>query len=55
MFVEVVYRYQPMLARMFFKETTFRREAAFIVRDDRNLLGNGGSGVGGTAGANQCN
>lgn len=38
MFVEVYYKYQPLFPG-FFKPVTFRREAAFVVRDDRNLSG----------------
>ncbi|MCX7675894.1 MAG: pilus assembly protein TadE [Alteraurantiacibacter sp.] len=54
MYAEVVYRYQPMLANLLFDDMIFRQEAAFIVRDDRNLQGNGGTGVGGAAGVNTC-
>lgn len=37
MFVEVSYVYQPLFGTMFVGNPTFRREAAFIIRDDRNL------------------
>ncbi len=37
MFVEVYYNYQPLFGTMFVPDTTFYHEAAFIVRDDRNL------------------
>ena len=54
MFAEVVYRYEPLFAGALANVMTFRQEAAFLVRDDRNLLGNNGTGVGGTSGANAC-
>lgn len=53
MVAEVVYRYRPLLIGMFFNEMTFRQEAYFLVRDDRNLTGGGGTGVTGTA-MNRC-
>jgi hypothetical protein len=37
MFVEVYYTYQPIFGTMFVRSTNFRRESAFIIRDDRNL------------------
>jgi hypothetical protein len=37
MFVEVFYTYQPLFGTMFVGTPNFRREAAFIIRDDRNL------------------
>lgn len=54
MFAEVIYRYSPSFVGVLFDDMTFRQEAAFLVRDDRNLLGNNGTGVGGAAGINQC-
>lgn len=54
MFAEVIYRYEPLFAGILVNEMTVRQEAAFLVRDDRNLLGNNGTGVGGASGANQC-
>jgi hypothetical protein len=41
MFVEVTYKYKPLLAGMFVdsNEVEFRQEAAFLVRDRRNLQG----------------
>lgn len=54
MFAEVVYRYEPLFAGILVDELTFREEAAFLVRDDRNLLGNNGTGVGGAGGTNEC-
>jgi hypothetical protein len=47
MFVEVFYTYRPLFAG-FFSDKNFSREAAFVVRDDRNLTGGGGDGVTGT-------
>jgi hypothetical protein len=47
MFVEVYYRYQPLFAGMLGQQN-FKREAAFLVRDDRNLTGGGGDGLTGT-------
>lgn len=37
MFVEVTYTYKPLFGAMFVTTPTFRREAAFLIRDDRNL------------------
>ncbi len=50
MFVEVSYVYQPLFGRMFVTQTEFRKEAAFIVRDHRNLT----PGITGTGGTSQC-
>ena len=50
MFVEVYYKYAPLFGTMFMGDTTFHREAAFIVRDDRNLT----PGVTGTGGSSSC-
>jgi hypothetical protein len=38
-FAEVVYRYQPIMTKYFFGNMEIRREAAFYVRDDRDLTG----------------
>ncbi|OYW46102.1 MAG: pilus assembly protein TadE [Sphingomonadales bacterium 32-68-7] len=43
MFVEVVYEYQPLFGTMFVSGREFRHEAAFIVRDDRNLASTSGT------------
>lgn len=46
MFAEVYYQYRGMLGSMFVGTITMKREAAFIIRDDRNLtpgLTGGGS------------
>ncbi|MFT4055605.1 MAG: pilus assembly protein TadE [Novosphingobium sp.] len=37
MYVEVNYTYQPLFGTWFVGQPNFRREAAYIVRDDRNL------------------
>ncbi len=37
MFVEAFYQYKPLFGTMFVKNTIFSQEAAFQVRDDRNL------------------
>lgn len=37
MFVEIEYRYQPLFGEAFLAETILRQEAAFNIRDDRNL------------------
>jgi hypothetical protein len=50
MFVEVYYTYQPLFGTMFVGTPNFRREAAFIIRDDRNL----GPGVTGGNGKSLC-
>ncbi|MCT2400455.1 pilus assembly protein TadE [Novosphingobium mangrovi (ex Huang et al. 2023)] len=50
MFVEVYFHYQPLFGTVFVGDTTFSREAAFIIRDDRNLT----PGVTGTANQSAC-
>ncbi|WP_240197867.1 TadE/TadG family type IV pilus assembly protein [Novosphingobium sp. P6W] len=37
MYVEVYYTYQPLFGSMFAGKPNFHREAAFMIRDDRNL------------------
>jgi hypothetical protein len=37
MYVEVSYTYRPMFGAMFMGPKTFHREAAYMIRDDRNL------------------
>ncbi len=44
MFVEVYYKYTGLFGTMFVNSPTFHQEAAFLVRDDRNLT----SGLSGT-------
>lgn len=50
MFVEVYYQYQPLFGTMFSLNTEFHEEAAFIIRDDRNLT----PGITGTDGNSSC-
>ncbi|MCJ2181618.1 pilus assembly protein TadE [Novosphingobium sp. 1949] len=50
MFVEVYYNYQPLFGNIFVKDTTFYHEAAFLIRDDRNLT----SGVTGSGSTSDC-
>lgn len=50
MFVEVIYIYQPLFGRMFVGQTELRKDAAFIVRDHRNLS----PGITGTGGSSHC-
>lgn len=50
MFVEVFYRYDGLFGTMFTDRPVFKQEAAFIVRDDRNLA----PGVTGTGGNSSC-
>ncbi len=50
MFVEVFYEYQGVFGTLFIDGLTMKREAAFIIRDDRNLAG----GVSGLNGASLC-
>lgn len=49
MVAEIYYRYDGLFSRMFPTAKTIRREAAFVIRDDRNLT----PGLTGTA-ANRC-
>ena len=51
--VMVIYSYQPLFDGRLTDGLIFREEAAFLVRDDRNLTGNNGTGVTGSA-ANRC-
>ncbi|MEJ2459168.1 MAG: pilus assembly protein TadE [Novosphingobium sp.] len=50
MFVEVYYKYKPLFGTIFVGDTMFSREAAFIVRDNRNLT----AGVTGSNGQSSC-
>ncbi|MCB2072459.1 MAG: pilus assembly protein TadE [Novosphingobium sp.] len=50
MFAEVYYNYDGIFGDMFVGDVLFKQEAAFIVRDDRNL----GPGVTGTGGNSSC-
>lgn len=53
MFVEVVFDYDPIFSTAFVGDTQFREEAAFIIRDDRNLQEPDEKGLSGTA-ENEC-
>lgn len=50
MYVEVYFAYQPLFGTMFAKNTVFYQEAAYIIRDDRNIT----AGVTGTGGQSSC-
>lgn len=50
MYAEVYYRYRGLFGNMFVSDMTFKQEAAFQIRDDRNL----GPGVTGTGGDSDC-
>ncbi|WP_395332424.1 pilus assembly protein TadE [Novosphingobium sp. BL-8H] len=50
MYVEVYYAYQPLFGTMFVKNPVFYQEAAFLIRDDRDIT----SGVTGTGGQSAC-
>jgi len=50
MFAEVYYDYRGLFGSMFVKPTRFREEAAFLIRDIRNLT----PGVAGTGGNSKC-
>jgi len=54
MYAEVFYTYEPLFAGFITGPILMHEEAAYLVRDDRNLQGNNGTGVGGTAGPNAC-
>ncbi len=45
MYVEVNYTYQPLFGSWFVGQPNFRREAAFIIRDDRTLGASSGNGI----------
>lgn len=50
MYAEVFYKYDGLFGNMFVSNVTFKKEAAFLVRDDRNLT----PGVTGTGGSSHC-
>ena len=54
MFVEVFYEYQPIFGNMFVGNSTIKQEAAFIIRDDRNLRASNQSGITGTGSQSHC-
>ncbi len=54
MFVEVVYDYHGIFGDLFVRNMRFRQEAAYIVRDIRDLRASDQSGVTGGGGHSQC-
>lgn len=50
MYAEVYYRYEGIFGDLFVENKTFREEAAFLVRDVRNLT----AGITGTGGRSNC-
>lgn len=54
MFVEVFYDYKGLFGTMFVQTTRFRQEAAYIVRDVRDLREGQTSGLTGTGSTSQC-
>lgn len=57
MFVEIAYQYDPLfLSNVAFSNRTIRETAAMVVRDDRDYVGNGGTGIYNTEGvtASSC-
>lgn len=53
MFVEIEYRHQPLFGEAFLPETILRQEAAYNIRDDRNLAAGLTNNIG--ANAATCN
>jgi hypothetical protein len=51
MFAEVYYTYQPLFGSLFVDDLTFKQEAAFVIRDDRNLGSSNARGTTGTINA----
>lgn len=54
MFVEVVYDYDGLFGTLFVERTRLRQEAAFIVRDVRDLRASNLPGITGTNGTSSC-
>lgn len=54
MFVEVYYRYEGLFSPMFIDDLVFKQEAAFLIRDDRNLMNSNEPGITGTGGSSHC-
>ncbi len=50
MFAEVFYKHKGLFGTLFIDDITMKREAAFIIRDDRNL----DPGITGTGGTSAC-
>lgn len=54
MFVEVIYDYDGIFGTLFVNRTRFKQEAAFIVRDVRDLRASNVSGITGSGGTSPC-
>ena len=54
MFVEVIYEYQGIFGTLFVSNMRFRQEAAYLVRDTRDLRAVDQSGVTGGGGDSHC-
>lgn len=54
MFVEVVYDYRGIFGSLFVRDMRFHQEAAYMVRDSRDLRASNTSGVTGGGGNSQC-
>ncbi|MDG2005538.1 MAG: pilus assembly protein TadE [Novosphingobium sp.] len=50
MYAEIFFQYQPLFGDIFVGNVNFKKEAAFLVRDDRNLT----PGVTGSGGTSAC-
>jgi hypothetical protein len=50
MFVEVAYDYEPLIASDIVSSQNFRETASMVVRDDRDYIGNAGTGIYNTEG-----
>lgn len=55
MFAEVVYEHRGLFGSLFIDPITYRQEAAFIVRDVRDLRASNQPGITGTGGTSPCN
>jgi hypothetical protein len=54
MFVEVFYDYDGIFGTLFVRNQRFKQEAAYLVRDVRDLRAASLSGVTGGGGSSQC-
>lgn len=54
MFAEVVYDYHGLFGTLFVRTTRFKQEAAFIVRDVRDLRASNAPGITGSGGTSPC-
>lgn len=55
MYVEIEYAYQPLFGGMFLDGVIIKQEAAFMIRDDRNLSAGVNNDLTPTSGAATCN